>query len=319
MFHEKKAADPIAFAGKKLRSIYLPTVTYAAIFILLNNVFLKLHIYSTTADQWNIYPKDYLSVSQMVVQVFDAVFKNQYSVELLGAMWMVFPIMLTSLFFCIIVHFVLCLDDRKKRAAIISLLCACMGIAGYVLMQKQVFLAWRAETAFLAMPLILFGYLFSQYFCLDDIRLVGTVISCAVLYWLYSSGLSVSYAAGTINDIAGFYISSIAGFYLVMYCSKLLMKTPVRKLFAYAGKHSFDIMALHFLAFKAVNWLDVILNKKQFPEIACFPASNPFQYDILYFLAGMGLPMLLMYIKERLLALCKRRDHNECTESGANA
>ena len=46
--------------------------------------------------------------------------------------------------------------------------------------------------------------------------------------------------------------------------------------------------------------LDVVVNKKELIEVACFPASNPFQFSALYFLAGMGLPMLAAFLKEKM-------------------
>jgi len=71
-----------------------------------------------------------------------------------------------------------------------------------------------------------------------------------------------------------------------------LQKAPIAgKAVALLGKYSFDIMALHFLAFKICDWIYARMILEPAENQGGFPHSYP-ELHVLYLILGIVLPVL---------------------------
>lgn len=246
LFKEKNAQDPVAYVGKKLRSIYLPTMKYVIAFILLRNVFLKLGIYCSDAAMASsdifIYPKSHYSLGELISESFTALLTSNYSVELAGAMWMVFPLIVASVLLCLLIGVTKRIGTVRLRMIVLCILAMLCGMTGYFALQQGYRLAWRVETAFLAIPIMLVGMWYAQSEESPNPKAWGAVASMTILFLFYQDGLDVSYASGIISNFLEFYVASFCGVYCIMYAAKLIIATPLASVVTYIGQHSFDIM-----------------------------------------------------------------------------
>lgn len=297
LFNDKHSGDPIHFAGRKLRDIWWPTMKYVIVFIWLHNIFLKLNVYSTVIDQPMISTKLEYSLYDFITKPFEALLNSMYSVELAGAMWFIFPLIVAMVVFCIIRYIAQLLLMRGSKKEIFSfVIAAVLGVAGVYLVINSIKLAWRADIALLVMPIIYLGYLVKLYWTKVPISVIGAVLSIITLYVCYINGLEISYAAGIIGNPVLYYIATFSGIYLVLFVAKIINKMNyLSKIIAHLGEKSFHIMALHFLAFKVVNYFDVMINGKESFMIAQFPSSN-WDWWYLYLFVGLVVPVLGVYI-----------------------
>ena len=92
---------------------------------------------------------------------------------------------------------------------------------------------------------------------------------------------------------------SILGWYFIYelaYFITKLKKIPL--VFEYIGKNTMPILIFHFISFKIVNLIGVIILNKEFGLISAFPVLFKTScWWIIYTLVGITIPILLNKIK----------------------
>lgn len=301
LYKDKYSEDPIAFMGRKLKSIYIPTIKYAIFFILMNNILINLNIYSTQIGYEMIYPKNYITIYEMIKMVSDAILNATYAVELGGAMWMVFPLMVSIAIFATIRFSANKFKIPYNLKEYYIIICIIIfSIIGILFTIKSYKLAWRSEISMMVMVVVYAGYIYGKYKDIFKFNIVIALLSILVLFYFYNIGLEVSFAAGTIKLPVLFYIATFLGIYLILFLSKILMGYKLlSKIISLLGKNSFHIMALHFLSFKIINFLDVVANKKPVFMIAMFPYSNANLW-VFNLIIGILVPVILVECKDKI-------------------
>ena len=305
LYNDKHSSHPVNYFFEKLKKIYLPLMKYVMAFIFLNNLFIILKIYSVTnAD--GITAKAWLSISEIISMMLSALLTSNYSVELAGAMWMCFPLIISIVLFSMIRK--ISLYFPKIEVMLTVGLSLAFGIVGMIFIRGGIYLTWRSEIAFLTVPIVCAGF-YCKTIKFNIILLVG---SCFILFFSrYHFGLEISYAASIISNYLLFFPATFSGIYVVLCFARLFEKNKYfGKVFSKMGEKSFHIMALHFLCFRIVNMVDIWINKKDKMEIAKFPTSN-YQWWWLYVITGVLIPMLLVkygdYISKKIQIILSQR------------
>ena len=101
-----------------------------------------------------------------------------------------------------------------------------------------------------------------------------------------------------------FYPISIIGIYFVLSLSDLSERIrPLAKVLAFLGRHSFDIMAIHFTLFKLIDFAYARFILKEIPEtLSNFPVSFRYEMGPFYILIGLFLPALIGWYIDRIAA-----------------
>ena len=101
-----------------------------------------------------------------------------------------------------------------------------------------------------------------------------------------------------------FYPISIIGIYFVLSLSDLSERIrPLAKVLAFLGRHSFDIMAIHFTLFKLIDCAYARFILKEIPEtLSNFPVSFRYEMGPFYILIGLFLPALIGWCIDRIAA-----------------
>ena len=78
---------------------------------------------------------------------------------------------------------------------------------------------------------------------------------------------------------------------------------PLAKVLAFLGRHSFDIMAIHFTLFKLIDFAYARFILKEIPEtLSNFPVSFRYEMGPFYILIGLFLPALIGWCIDRIAA-----------------
>ncbi len=103
----------------------------------------------------------------------------------------------------------------------------------------------------------------------------------------------------------GFYFIVIIGLLFCMSmatCINEICNKKVVNFMAYCGKNSFYIMALHFICFKLIDSIIGLICKLNKNILKIYPISFS-QLRIMYFVAGVIIPLLIVFFFEKVRTL----------------
>ncbi len=294
---EKYGDKPIRHAWLRLKSVWLQYFIYVVLFILLHNMFLSVGIIINTVKY---------NFNDILINVLKAVILKTYEV-LGGALWFVPVLVLSSALFGFFIWaarklsktklFVRYSNSKNIITLVLSLLCA---IVGTVLSLEGWWLPNNFHLVFLVMP----TYWVAQYLrqnCLNLSKYLNGYVALLiflVLFSAYKLGLSMTFANGSFSgSIRMYYTFSFAGIYLVLYLAKCIQKFYVFcKYFAFIGKYSFDIMALHFLVMKIIDVIYAfIIGETNSLQYGFFPCAYSQPMVLLYLALGTLIPALIRH------------------------
>ena len=268
-YNDKKYAEaPYLFVQKRIQSLWPGCFFYLTFFALTHNAALRLHLIPVE--------NSYSSLA-----LFERIYNNIIflGAELLGgAMWFV-PMMLVGMvLFAILIY---CATHFFYKLRIVVMIAGGIiaGALGVKLCLVQKDLIAHAHTAFLLLPVLLAGYLLT-YYRVDMKRILKwpiTLLTTAIcVYILVIKAWTIELTAEKIISPVLFYPVTFCGIYMVCYWAKLIEKwNLLSRFFSFLGRYSFDIMALHFLAFKLVDGVYGRLVGDT-PEVyAQFPCAYP--------------------------------------------
>lgn len=316
LYNRKYANDAKSlsrYIGRKLRSLYIPYLAYQTVFILLNNLFLFLNIYTDnpaflTADVKEGYAVlgKHLTAIDMVKQIGNAALFQQLT-QVGVALWFAQCLLFVLVGYTVVEYLAHRMTSNLKTQQIIQTVvsigllllgyhCDLHGIAAGGL--------GRACSVYI---LIHIGVSLKDYEVMEKLKArnllwVMGLVSGIVLCLGYHRGY-ISIANDDIENPVYFTVMSLAGWFLLYGIAVWLEKIGLNRLnrgLAYISLHSVPIIALHFLCFKLINVLAVMSYGMNDYMIAAFPVlMRGSLWWVLYTVAGIGLPLLLqrMYVK----------------------
>ncbi len=298
LYTEHKYGDrPFLCLANRLKNMWPKYVVYASAFVLLHNLFLEISV---------IINQPRYGLLEMAAGIGNAlVFAGAETMG--GALWFVPVLVFSTAIFAGIVWF-----GRRVSSAIppthtfihnavkyvsVAILSLIAGAIGVILNTRGISLNYHIHTAFLVIPLYAVAY-FLRVFCKDIGKILKwylAIPAALVLYAAVQRGWRIELSAEMIIGPVRFYAISLAGIYLCMYLAKLLQKLPyIKAYFAWIGRQSFDIMALHFLCIKLVDIVYALCIHESDPQVygqfVCAYSENCWFY---YALLGTALPALV--------------------------
>lgn len=292
-FSDKKYADqPFMLLQNRIKSMWPSYFLYMTLFTLLHNLCTKMHFLPGSS-------------TYAVNLIFEKVVKNFFlsGNEMLGgAMWFV-PMMLSgTVVFSVIVYLS---SHYLKRFRIIPiiLLSIVAGIVGVHANLSGYSYSHYTHTALLLIPILLIGYILSLYkIRIEKVLYLPIAVVCLIIYvylTVFKDNL-VNLAAKQIVSSVLFYPITLTGIYFVCYLAKIISKNKYfQKAFAFIGKYSFDIMALHFLIFKVIDLVCGLILKDSPERYAAFPRAYSYLWPI-YLLVSVVLAPLFRVLCKRI-------------------
>jgi len=287
MYNDKKYGDRLQiYIGHRIVELMPRLMFYAAILVLMHNPLVS-------AGALNSAPYNH---SQMLWNFMNyAVFS--FPDNMSGAIWFIPVWLIAVIAFASIVSFVRLFTKRERTGiAVVSVLCVAVTVVGMFLMLRDMKLTMRLEVACAVVIFLLFGFLLRKY-CPDFRKYakwyVGLISGAALFY--------ISNRLGVMMDLSNNYICpewyvihSLLGIILCLVIAEYLNRIKyVDKVFAIIGKHSFDIMALHFVVFKLIDIAYVKLHPETIDNLIAFPTGFSSELRWLYLILGLLIPVLV--------------------------
>lgn len=175
-----------------------------------------------------------------------------------------------------------------------------LGLIGVFLNERSCTLPYNLQAALLVVPVYSAAWMMQQF--LPSFRSFTVWYGClisAVLLHLVNSRLHIfiDLASMSIPGIL-FYPISLLGIYFVLSLSSLTERIGLLSRFlAFLGRHSFDIMAIHFTLFKLIDLFYARVILGTVPEnMAEFPVSFRQEMGPFYLIIGLLLPACIGWV-----------------------
>ena len=309
------------FSLKKLKDLWMPYFVWTAIFILLNNVFIHIQVYTDNPDILLyvqgpfIGTHEYMTGLDMLKEIVGAAFFI-YDTQIGGALWFLKILCPIAIAYCIgdfIVKSIL----RKHVLTVqltASILFLCIGC----------YLSCKIKSFQLVLSyycLFYLGHLLGMY--KENIEnwtqktFLGIFfISFAVLLLLNQMG-SIDLAANHYKNPAFLLITSFCGWWWLYSVSILICKSSgvipwLKQMLLFVGRRTLPILIFHFLAFKIVNVIVCKVYGLPLFCVAAFPRlyGEKAAWWLVFTLVGVIVPIMLYEIYKMALTSCFKNRTN---------
>ena len=273
------------FILKRIKGLYVPFVKWSLIFLVFHNFFVKVHLYSDTYH-YNIHDFEF-----KVFQIFTMTGTEQ----LLGGFWF-----LKELLYANIIGLI-CLFCGKRHHPRSTLFFACILV---ILAYFQSICPYKIPTisskTLLATSYYVFGFFLSTHF--NRIIWKSNFIYI-ILFALFVIPFPFRSLNSIGTDIFFFFIFSIVRcIFVIMISQKIVKFEYVTNLLCKIGQSTLYILIFHFISFKIISFLLIILGNHSINELKSFPTILPHSIIVwlLYTFAGIAFPYMIWTIKNRL-------------------
>lgn len=301
LYKQKYSADPFNYFTTRLRRLWWPMTKYGIVFVLLHNIFLKIGVYSSVDKVDLVAPIQPYSMVEIMLKIKSTILMQ--TMEQMGcAMWFVQSLLVAMVLFCCIQKLSAWGQGGKAEVITVSLVLIC-GIVGVVLLKKKVALDYFAEVGLLVIPIIYCGYVTHRLW--EKIPFKWYLALAAAIYMIGVYQWTGKHVNLSIKEIIGstfFYTVSVAGIYLNLYLARTVKRSHLlRDGIARLGENSFHIMALHFLSFKIMSAVYIVIYDKPIYWIAKFPIIDT-AWWIPYTVCGLVIPVIVIGLGKKTLS-----------------
>ena len=316
---EKHASD-FHSVGKyiiqKIIRLYIPFVLINISFILLNNFFIDIGIYSNSHDFLLLtdespvkqYITEYYSFGEMIKGIIRALIFAGGAARLCGATWFLSTIFMVSVFHCFLSWLI---GKMKFNKTIVNV----------VVLVLCLLWAWLVDIGFFAtigaldrFPAAYAAYLVGIIFrvlsknekCNSLINfdgkttiIVSVFISFGLLIVFYLLGFHVELAKAEITNPLGYLLVTICGWFFIRGISIFLSQYKLSNMvFQFLGIRTIPILLFHTLSFKIVSFLYIWITNKSMFLLSSYPVvfitSEWVKY--IYLFVGVIVPLALYQI-----------------------
>jgi len=287
-FKEKYLDDAKAFVMRKIKGIYVPFVLYSLVFLALHNLFCDWHIYT---QDWYYGWKDYAWVAGKIV--------TRMSGEggMLGIFWFLKELFWGNLFFFGVLK--ICRGKKWMTVGILAAITLLFVVTGWRVPYFSI-----AQTSFYAAMFIALGYAGREF--VNKLFHWWIYVVAVILIGIYVYiGRNIDIKAQDIITILPYTLTAIGGTLCILGFSKWLSanRGGQSAVLLFAGNHTLEIMALHFIKFKLVSLGIIGLYGLPIEQLEEFPVMMAYSVNgwwIVYTLAGILFPLGFAYGKWKL-------------------
>lgn len=285
---EKYSKLPTSLLEKRIASDWPKFFIYSTLFILLRNSFIDIGFYSVEMQRY--------SMQESIQRVFSAlVFQN--SEQMGGAMWFV-PMFIINICIFNALFFFVNRYLKPKRIGL-WLVFILISILALYIEYSWVQLPYLYHLGLKYLPIAFIGTIISngKFKIMKYITVVGTISSVFLLWFLINQkGMSNVYMTGNFSFVLMYYPITFLGIYVTLAITKAIkLNSKLEGIIIKIGEYSFDIMALHFLVFKLVDYIYFVFNPYTRKDLDGFPTSNPELWPF-YVILGVIIPVLIIHL-----------------------
>lgn len=304
------------YVFRKIKTIWLPYFIWTVVFLICNNIFIKLHIYAPldlSVNGLNYNAAPHLSFSELVQSILKG-FIFAARTEMGGTFWFFRTLFSISILYVMIDYLIKVIKVNKKvRHSIHIILGVIMLALSFYCKQNNITL-WGIPTVFETYLIYEVAFLFSKLDIMGKFKKMYIISFVAFLIILCCMNFgTISFGNNIYPNPLYLIVVTLSGWFLVYGISSFLVRFSWSKFIIYIGQNSLSIMILHFLCFKIVTLFQIYLYGNSIDYLAAFPVlySNHFWW-LAYLGVGVLIPLAINHcyvnIKQMLRDLQKNKN-----------
>lgn len=277
---------------KRLKGLWIPFAVFSVLYVLLWNIFVRAHIYDA----------DFKTSQEIVKGIVKVCIFTCEGGQMSGAFWFLRTLFFTTIGYGII-EYILNLLQLKHKFYFHVLFAIGVFTVGYLMSIKQISL-YGLDLVFVSYIFFAFGRILQKYPMteLQNKRaFVFIIASFSVLLVCNDAGM-VDMSKRQYTSPWFYVVSSISGWFLMYSVSSMLLKSNIlTAVFSYLGKKTISIIALHFLSFKIVTFIQILIYDLPIEKLSSYPylEVKPYWW-ILYAIVGICIPITLNWCYDKL-------------------
>lgn len=290
-FNDKYVNDKITYTKRRFFQLYQPFIVYGIIFLILSPLFHELHIINKP-----------ISTAIFIRSLFTTLI-FQHVETLLDPFWFLRSLFTVSLLFLIIRWLNYKIIPSNNLFTIV--ICITLFAIGAILGTKNIHLPAQIQREFVVLLFFASGY-FSKALTFSYYKNRFLIIGAFILLCILAHFIRIDLVSNYFNSIWGLVVGSLLGIYFLITLSKYLTKHSIAsKFLSYIGRNTISILALHFLSFKFVSILLILLYQFPISSLSHWPTINntiisQSAWWILYSITGIILPLCYSLIAKQI-------------------
>lgn len=309
MFNDVEIQKPLNFFRKKIKRLYIPWIIYGIIFILLHNIFLKLHLLNLDAHT-KILIEPY-HFTDVIIKSLKVLTFFSWKEILLAPLWFLFGLFSgLSVFFTI--SFISKKIGKNNSEIFRFILVAIFMTIGFIEPPiKYLSILYRP---FVIAGLIYLGKLYSIYEDKIKLSLPMALLCLSGLMIATYFKYNINVGAMIFGNKLIFLIISLAGCYMMLTISDYINKnsSKIAVYLDYIGGRTLSIMALHYLAFKLVSLIQIAIYEYPINYLAYYPVI-PYKTSywwVAYTIVGIIVPIVASVFYDKIIEFIKGKLSN---------
>lgn len=308
-FKDKYLDRPLDFVKRRFKSLYLTFVLYELFFVLIRNLLININVY--TSDQ----VPPITELKQFLVLLKTLLSFSYTGDMMLGAFWF-----LKSLFFVNILFLLISLifkklnvkNDNLKHLVILGIYSSSfllfkkgfnleVILRGYNIRLVNPILAIVDTRTLLMLMCYYIGYLYKKYEDKIPMNIYGFIVCLIIMY--LTKDIFIDISSYTFTNPIYLILLPCTGVYCNLYIAKFLCRKNYKAMSSleYIGKNSVIIMALHFLSFKFVSYINILIYSHPINMLSEYPIISGYDnWWVLYTIAGVLIPALLKVLYDSI-------------------
>lgn len=294
---EEKLLQPIPFIKGKVKSLYLLILYFYIPAVLLHNVFIDMGWYAGEYSGKLMAHWDMMDILKNIMMTICLAGRE----PILGAMWFVYVLFIALCGFSIVSWGVRRMIKNNAsyewvRAIVLFVICVISCIATQLL---DITIP-RFSNSLTAMWLIYVGYILIHKLDIKFDNKWAALFSVILCYHIATIQGGVDLNINRYHDVLSLSVTSVAALYVICFVSKRIENTKLGHIFAYCGRESFYIMALHFVGFKIGCMICNLMGYELQLHSLTAPAGGSV-FLLIWFLAfGMLFPLIFMFVFRKI-------------------
>lgn len=305
-FRLSELNDLLAKIVKKMRGLYYPYLKWALCFLVLHNVFYNLGIYNSVWG-YNGHVFHEYNIIDMILRFLCVSLTMEKHEPLLGGFWFLKTLLLSSL---LVLFLTTLINHAKVKWGVLQsglLIVFLLFVFKYVGLTVE--FIGDFSVIFMGAFFYILGYIYHQR---ENVILYnGYVI---VLFFMLL-GLIAMYSHTmsmycSFEDTFIYILVSLIGIIGTYGIAYQIERTRIKSFFYFIGKHTLEVLALHFLAFKLVSYIIIKIYSLPNDRLSELPivTFNNYQTWYFYSLFGICLPLISVWVYNFLYSFMKKTE-----------
>lgn len=281
-----------SFMKRRIKGIYWPIFKWSIVFVLLHNIFYFFNIYN---GQFGAITKIY-NLSDYFYKLIQNVVLIKNFEPLLGGYWFMNSLLWGSLFFFVVLKLL-------KNVFVGGVILLLLTFFAALFHLKTPYFDISARE-FMAAFFIMCGHAFAKYKIRTDISWFFLCV-LGIIVGIGSWILAASMLHFNHLTLVPYVFSALCGVYMTFCIAKKIQRCDgfFIRLITYGGNHTLDILTWHFLSFKIVSLLIIVLYGLEMAKLAELPVIREYAIEgwwILFTIVGTLVPLLGRYLYENV-------------------